>query len=276
MADGEIDLSKIMGTAIAPPSVAENIEAANAVIATAIPHSEIAQLALPMRVRELAYACGFEVHGWHEADLASVVVQTPRDTSTLGIRDYTAANRPVVNYIGTRDEAVAFMTAWSQCVGHKVAELMREEEDNEKIRRTVICLSTYHDVEPGQSAQISMRPQRGAFRGNRIAIPKEIAEKFTIQDLKVGNLSTFETSADIPAIAFAINVNNQSAWFDITEDGSGELFVTLSRAAQEQFGRSWSMPVTQPAMDLTISIRNHSSEPSQFCALIIGMSASNW
>lgn len=243
-------------------------------IATLAAPAEVAAMALPARVRDLAETCGFEVHGWHEVD-ASVVVQTPRDLTQLGHRDPATANRPVVDYIGSRDEAIAFMTAWSQCVGHKVAELLRDEHTNEKVRRTLIPLGTDVEIVPGQSAQITARPQRGAFRGDRVAIPRAIAERFDICDLKVGNVSTFEVSGDIPAVAFAINVEDQAPWFDLSDRGS-DLTIMMSRAAKEQFGRAWSMPVTQTAMDLTIVVRNKSKEPAPFCALILGRSANYW
>lgn len=241
-------------------------------IARAMPGTPVAQLALPARVRELADACGFEIHGWHDKD-TSVVVQTPRDTTLVGHRDPAAANRPVVDYIGTRDEAIAFMTAWSQCAGHKVAELMRDEEANEKIRRTIIPLNTSQEILPTQAVQITARPQRGAFRGERVAIPREIAERFDILDLKVGNLSTFEVSGDIPAVAFAINVEDQAPWFDLNDS---DMTILMTRTAREQFGRPWSMPVTQTAMDLTIYVCNKSKEPSRFCALVLGRSANYW
>lgn len=226
-------------------------------------------------MRELAEVCGFEVHGWLDKDLPSVVVQTPRDTTEVGIRTHRAANRPVVNYIGTREEALAFMTAWSQCAGHKVAELMRDEINSAKIRSTIVQLGTDRLVEPNQVVQLTARPQRGAFRGERVAIPHEIAKRFSVCDLKVGNQSTFEVTGDIPAVVFAINVETQAAWFDLGMRAN-EIAVEMTRPAKESFGRVWSMPVTQLAMDLVVVAVNTSDEPWRFCALVLGRSAYNW
>lgn len=59
-------------------------------------------------------------------------------------------------------------------------------------------------VGAGLSANISANPQQ-LFRPERFVIPASLAPSFTIQDIKVGNVSQFPNAGDIPGESFAQN-----------------------------------------------------------------------
>jgi hypothetical protein len=57
-------------------------------------------------------------------------------------------------------------------------------------------------VLPGQTAQITNRPQRTAFRVDRIFMTPEVARDFVFEDISVGNRSQFQNTGPVPALAF--------------------------------------------------------------------------
>lgn len=65
----------------------------------------------------------------------------------------------------------------------------------------------------GLSANISANPQQ-LFRPERFVIPASLAPSFTIQDIKVGNVSQFPNAGDIPGEVFAQNSFDDGIRFD--------------------------------------------------------------
>jgi hypothetical protein len=65
----------------------------------------------------------------------------------------------------------------------------------------------------GLSANISANPQQ-LFRPERFVIPASLAPSFTIQDIKVGNVSQFPNAGDIPGETFAQNSFDDGIRFD--------------------------------------------------------------
>ena len=68
-------------------------------------------------------------------------------------------------------------------------------------------------VGAGLSANISANPQQ-LFRPERFVIPASLAPSFTIQDIKVGNVSQFPNAGDIPGEVFAQNSFDDGVRFD--------------------------------------------------------------
>lgn len=74
---------------------------------------------------------------------------------------------------------------------------------NSKARKTVSPVVATA-VGGGLNAVITAQPQT-LFRPERFVIPASIAPSFTIQDIKVGNVSQFPNTGDIPGEMFAQN-----------------------------------------------------------------------
>lgn len=68
-------------------------------------------------------------------------------------------------------------------------------------------------VGAGLGANISANPQQ-LFRPERFVIPASLAPSFTIQDIKVGNVSQFPNAGDIPGEVFAQNSFDDGIRFD--------------------------------------------------------------
>jgi hypothetical protein len=68
-------------------------------------------------------------------------------------------------------------------------------------------------VGAGLNANISANPQQ-LFRPERFVIPASLAPSFTIQDIKVGNVSQFPNAGDIPGEVFAQNSYDDGIRFD--------------------------------------------------------------
>lgn len=85
-------------------------------------------------------------------------------------------------------------------------------------RREVLPLSTGTlRVGPNQSAQITSRPQRVAFRPQRLVIPATIANDFIVQDIRIGTGSQFSQGVDIPGAMFATNAIDAFVSFDTVQ-----------------------------------------------------------
>ncbi len=87
---------------------------------------------------------------------------------------------------------------------------------------------------PGQTAQMTVRPQSTAVRPIRFAIPDAIAALFAIEDIRVGNRSQFQTTGAIPGGMFAESVTRSPMTFE----------------------------TVQTAMDLTLTIRYIGNDPA--------------
>lgn len=68
-------------------------------------------------------------------------------------------------------------------------------------------------VGAGLGANISANPQQ-LFRPERFVIPASLAPSFTVQDIKVGNVSQFPNAGDIPGEVFAQNSFDDGIRFD--------------------------------------------------------------
>jgi len=75
--------------------------------------------------------------------------------------------------------------------------------------REVLPMSTGTEIFPFQSAQITARPQRVAFRPERVFISGSGTENgaadWIVNDIKIGNRSQFSQSGDVPGDMFANN-----------------------------------------------------------------------
>ena len=68
--------------------------------------------------------------------------------------------------------------------------------------RDALQMNSGARILPGRTAQITNRPQRTAFRIDRIYMTPEVARDFVFEDIRVGNRSQFQTAGPVPARAF--------------------------------------------------------------------------
>lgn len=114
-----------------------------------------------------------------------------------------------------------------------------------KARKQVLGMSSSSTIAAAASSTITARPQTFAFKPERVFIPATLGPNFTIQDIKVGNVSQLVQSGDLPAEAFS----------------------------QTSFGIEMDMDTVQTSQDFIIQVTNISGGASTFRALILGRSA---
>lgn len=114
-----------------------------------------------------------------------------------------------------------------------------------KARRQVLGMSSTGTVAAGASSSITARPQTFAFKPQRVIIPATVGPDFTIQDIKVGNVSQLVQSGDLPAEAYS----------------------------QTSFGVDMDMDTVQTSQDFVMQVTNISGAARTFRAMIVGKSA---
>ncbi len=114
-----------------------------------------------------------------------------------------------------------------------------------KARRQVLGMSSSGTVAAAASASITARPQTFAFKPQRVIIPATVGPDFTIQDIKVGNVSQLVQSGDLPAEAYS----------------------------QTAFGVDMDMDTVQTSQDFVMQVTNISGAARTFRAMIVGKSA---
>ncbi len=212
----------------------------------------------PESIQERASELGFEVCGWDEA--AGAIRGLP--TSPYG-KD---------PFIGSHDEIRAYLIGFANCRRFELNEIDRIRLSGEPaLRRSMLVLrgmTTLHD----RLITVHGHPHV-AFRGERIAIPDDVAGLFEILDIRVGNRSQLLTSGDISAALFAARIDRQ-ARVRILADGALAKLVVADEA-EAQFGRPLSMDTCQPHLDVSIVARGREgTPPTMFEALILGRTIS--
>lgn len=114
-----------------------------------------------------------------------------------------------------------------------------------RARRIVLPMTSTGTVAAGTSATITARPQTMAFKPQRVVIPATIAPNFTIEDIKVGNVSQLAQSGSLP----------------------GEAFV------QTLFDGEMDMDTVQTSQDFVIQLTNISGAATTFRAAVYGRAA---
>lgn len=114
-----------------------------------------------------------------------------------------------------------------------------------KARKQVLGMASNGTIAAAGSATITARPQTFAFKPERLFIPATVGPSFTIQDIKVGNVSQLVQSGDLPAEAFS----------------------------QTSFGIEMDMDTVQTSQDFIVQVTNIGGSPRTFRALVLGRSA---
>ena len=95
--------------------------------------------------------------------------------------------------------------------------------------REVLPMSTGVAILPTQSAQITARPQRVAFRPERVFISAAGtsggAADWVVNDIKIGNRSQFSQSGDVPGDMFATNAIDGFVSFETAQTAMDVVIV---------------------------------------------------
>jgi len=99
----------------------------------------------------------------------------------------------------------------------------------ERAGREVLPMSTGVAIQNSQSAQITARPQRVAFRPERVFISgagtSGGAADWIVNDIKIGNRSQFSQSGDVPGDMFATNAIDGFVSFETAQTAMDVVMV---------------------------------------------------
>ena len=106
---------------------------------------------------------------------------------------------------------------------------MIEDRGPTRADREVLPMSTGVAILPTQSAQITARPQRVAFRPERVFISSAGttggAADWIVNDIKIGNRSQFSQSGDVPGDMFATNAIDGFVSFETAQTAMDVVMV---------------------------------------------------
>jgi hypothetical protein len=179
-------------------------------------------------------------------------------------------------FVGSQSEVRAYLIAWSACLARAAWQTDQDkaaEHDAARITRHGIVLASGGTIEPGDSAQLTTRPQDVPFRGDRLVVLDECAALFDIDDLKVGNRSQLPQSRPMPAAFCAARISSQTLFgCEIKQVmvRASSVKIQIAEPALAEFGRPWTMETCQTAQDISMAVTNRSNRPSCFVALIVG------
>jgi hypothetical protein len=124
---------------------------------------------------------------------------------------------------------------WQQIVGadgdfqFPPRNALIEAPGPERGGREVLPMSTGVGIQTGQSAQITARPQRVAFRPERVFISASGtaggASDWIVNDIKIGNRSQFSQSGDVPGDMFANNSIDSFVSFETAQTAMDVVLV---------------------------------------------------
>jgi len=97
--------------------------------------------------------------------------------------------------------------------------------------RVILPMSSGVNILPNTSAQITSRPQNYAFRPERVIISN--ASDWVINDIKVGNMSQFSQSGDVPGEMFAATTIDGFVKFTTCQTAMDFVIVTTFVGASE-------------------------------------------
>lgn len=191
-------------------------------------------------LEESATALGFELIGW--------------DGDNGGLVGHGA------EFVGSRPELSAYLLAWATC---------HDLKSDRAVPRSICVLRSYHEIVAGD-VEITVRPQKVPFVGERIAVPDDVAPYFDILDIRVGNRSQFLQATPQSAALYAVRMDRTAA---LRVDDV--LNVSITEPSLIEFGRPVQMEACQAAQDLAVWVRLKDGAPSTaFEMWILGRSPS--
>jgi hypothetical protein len=119
--------------------------------------------------------------------------------------------------------------AEGQALGFPPRNALVDARGPTRAGREVLPMSTGVAILPSQSAQITARPQRVAFRPERVFVSNAGtsggAADWIVNDIKIGNRSQFSQSGDIPGDMFATNAIDGFVSFETAQTAMDVVMV---------------------------------------------------
>lgn len=192
------------------------------------------------------------ISGWDNDDVDQILsggynlvgAATPYYPAPLGLQRAGLQRAAAQQALGLQNfQQQALQQAMAQRVAQQGA--LVQQLNPSKARRQVLGMSSSGTIAAAASASITARPQTFAFKPQRVIIPATVGPDFTIQDIKVGNVSQLVQSGDLPAEAYS----------------------------QTSFGVDMDMDTVQTSQDFVMQVTNISGAARTFRAMIVGKSA---
>ena len=108
--------------------------------------------------------------------------------------------------------------------------------DKNKAERLILPMSSGVHVKPNKSAQITTRPQLHDFRAERIVISD--AHNWMVNDIRIGNVSQFIQSGDIPGSMFSSSSFDNFVRFQTCPAGM-ELNIVVTYIGNSEQGEAF-------------------------------------
>ncbi len=155
---------------------------------------------------------------------------------------YVPPVSPGLPYV--RDHRMAGVGSWYSIVGADGSidaipprNALIDAASPSRAGREVLPMSTGVAILPTQSAQITARPQRVAFRPERVFISAAGttggAADWIVNDIKIGNRSQFSQSGDIPGDMFATNAIDGFVSFETAQTAMDVVMVVTYIGSSE-------------------------------------------
>lgn len=181
-----------------------------------------------------------------------------------------ALSGPGGDYLGNYDEARAYLTSWIACARVTEPERTGRRELAAVVRRSILTVRSDVAIQAGEIAQVYSQIQVGAFRGERVAVPAEIASRFDVCDVLVGNRSQLPVGGLHSAEIYATRVDRQALLSIAADDRVATISIT--DAALAEFGRALTMDTCQRAMEVSFRVSLRGGQPpTRFEASILGV-----
>ena len=122
----------------------------------------------------------------------------------------------------------ADVRGWQQITGRDVRNELIDEREPDRAGREILPMSSgIQTILPAHSASITARPQRVAFRPERVFISSngDGAENWLVNDILIGNRSQFSQAGQIPGDIFATTAIDSFVSFETAQTAMDVVMV---------------------------------------------------
>lgn len=150
---------------------------------------------------------------------------------------------------------------------HEAVHLIREL-DPIGPRALLPTSTTWQVIEPGQTAQITARPQL-PFMPTHLLVSQRCRD-FMINDIRVANASHFVQAGDVPADLFVVDAPELDALTTTVPGPALDPVIELKvNTKAGRLGIALDLPIVKVGWDVTIIVTNagHTPEPFRGCWL---------
>ena len=197
-----------------------------------------------------------------------------RHAQVLTILEHQKLDSPTLAIIRSALEADQRMKiirdAFIEGRDHEAVHMIREL-DPIGPRALLPMSSTWQDIAPAQTCQITARPQL-PFQPTHLLVSAR-CRNFIINDIRVANRSEFVQAGDIPADVFGVEEPALEAAMAETQDnpdGTSPIFTIKVNAKVGRVGIALDLPIVHAGWDVVIIVTNDGNETMPFRACWLG------